>query len=270
MEHSKKERQAMTHDTVPVAHRELERGNGVALWRQIQAVLEHDLRSGYVAAGEKLPTERQLAQRFGVNRHTVRQALAELARKELIVVEQGRGAFARRDKLDYALARRVRFSENLLRQSRIPSERLLGSDKVQAGRKAAEALQVLPATMLLRLRTLGNADGRPLCCTTHYFPYGRFAGFAAVYGQLHSVTAAFRALGVADYVRTSTRITSRMPDAAEVRALGLARQTPVLVVESVNADGAGTPVEYGVCVWAADRIQFVIDAAENVCGGTGG
>ncbi|OBQ52750.1 GntR family transcriptional regulator [Halodesulfovibrio spirochaetisodalis] len=238
----------------------LVRAKGVTLWHQIQSVLEKELYEGAYPAGEKLPTEKQLADRFNVNRHTVRQALAELVRKELITVEQGRGAFARRDKLEYLLARRVRFRENLLRQSKVPSEELLESDVVSADSTCAKALCLRPTAAVVRLRSLGHADDHPLCCTTQFFPQERFPDFARIYAQTRSVTATFSVLGVSDYVRKSTRIMARVADSEEARLLKLGRNSPVMVVESVNVDSDGTPVEYGSCVWAADRIQFVVDA----------
>ena len=241
----------------------VKRGSGVALWKQIQSILERELLDGVFPAGERLPTEKNLSERFSVNRHTVRQAMAELVRKDLIVVEQGRGAFVRKGMLDYALARRVRFRENLLRQSKVPSEELLGADIVPADRKSGEALRVKPETALVRLRSLGNADGQPICCTTQFFPHGRFPEFANIYAEERSVTATFIRMGIPDYVRVHTRIMSRLPDAGEMRMLHITRHTPVMVVESVNADGDGIPIEYGKCVWAADRIQFVIDSVSD-------
>jgi DNA-binding transcriptional MocR family regulator len=50
-----------------------------ALWREIAETLEVEIARGHAAAGARLPTEAELAARFGVNRHTVRHALADLA-----------------------------------------------------------------------------------------------------------------------------------------------------------------------------------------------
>ena len=48
------------------------------IWTEIRNDLETDIRLGRFAAGTKLPTEAELAARFGVNRHTVRRAIASL------------------------------------------------------------------------------------------------------------------------------------------------------------------------------------------------
>ena len=54
------------------------RGRGVTLWRQIVDSLRADIEAGRLKAGEQLPTEPELADRFKVNRHTVRRAMAVL------------------------------------------------------------------------------------------------------------------------------------------------------------------------------------------------
>src|SRR5580704_3210773 len=96
----------------------IERGAGVALWRQIEERLQAEIAGGAVMPGARLPTEHDLAARFQVNRHTVRRALAGLVQRGLVRVEQGRGAFVQEDVIDYALGKRTRFTENILRHRR--------------------------------------------------------------------------------------------------------------------------------------------------------
>ena len=57
---------------------------GVTLWRRIADDLERAIATGELAAGERLPGEVEIAARFGVNRHTVRRALAALAGRGLV------------------------------------------------------------------------------------------------------------------------------------------------------------------------------------------
>ncbi|MBN8910269.1 MAG: GntR family transcriptional regulator, partial [Rhodospirillales bacterium] len=79
------------------------RNEGVALWRQIAGRLQQDIAGGGLPPGARLPTEAELSQQFGVNRHTVRRALEELSRAGLVRVEQGRGSFVAEDVLDYTV-----------------------------------------------------------------------------------------------------------------------------------------------------------------------
>jgi GntR family transcriptional regulator len=68
--------------------------NGVRLkHQQITEVLAKEIRSGHRSAGEQLPGEHALAQRFGVSRTTVRAALAELNEAGLIATRTGKGSY---------------------------------------------------------------------------------------------------------------------------------------------------------------------------------
>ena len=91
------------------------RVSGVTIWRQIAEELEDEIASRTYAPGGRLPTEMELSARFGVNRHTVRRAIATLEDRGLVRVERGRGTFVQTDTIDYVVGRRTRFSENLRR-----------------------------------------------------------------------------------------------------------------------------------------------------------
>ncbi len=238
---------------------QLERGGGIALWRQIQTELEQELDQGRYAAGSRLPTEKELSGRFGVNRHTVRRALAGLEEDGRIVVEQGRGAFVRGPVVSYTLARRVRFSQNILRQMRSPKGRLLESGVAPAGQEAAAALHIAKGDRISRLVILGEADGVPVLLGVSSFPHARYPNLIQAYKATGSITAALRQAGLGDYVRLRTTITARMPTAREAGLLDQPRARPVLVAESLNVTPQGEPVEWCVSCWAAERVQFAVE-----------
>ena len=65
----------------------------IPIWQSIAQSLQSEIAQGHYAAGDKLPTEAELALRFGVNRHTVRHALADLAQGGLVHARRGAGVF---------------------------------------------------------------------------------------------------------------------------------------------------------------------------------
>jgi GntR family phosphonate transport system transcriptional regulator len=237
----------------------LARGQGVALWRQIAASLEAEIAGGGRAAGDRLPTEAVLTARFGVNRHTVRRALEDLEARGLIRVEQGRGAFVAEDVLDYRLGPRTRFSEVIRRQNREPAGRILRTAEMPAETLLAEALGIRRGRMVLRVERLGLADGRPVVVGHHHFPLPRFALAAEALERDPSISAALAACGVPDYRRRSSRITARLPTPEEAELLQQSRSRPVLVAESLNVDAAGLPVDWTLAVYAAGRVQLLVE-----------
>ncbi len=235
------------------------RGQGVALWRQIAATIEGEIDRGGAAAGQRLPTEAVLTARFGVNRHTVRRALEDLEARGLIRVEQGRGAFVAEDVVDYRLGPRTRFSELIRRQNREPAGRILGVTEMPAETQLAEALGIRRGRLVLRAERLGLANGRPIVLGVHHFPLPRCAAAAEALEADSSITAALAACGIPDYRRQASRITARLPTPEEATLLQQSRSRPVMVAESLNVDPDGQPVDWTLAVYAAGRVQLVVE-----------
>ena len=67
---------------------EIQRKNGIAIWRQIADAIRADITAGKYKKGEKLPAEIALAEIFKVNRHTVRSAIAALVQEGVVFSDQ--------------------------------------------------------------------------------------------------------------------------------------------------------------------------------------
>jgi GntR family phosphonate transport system transcriptional regulator len=237
----------------------LRREAGRAIWRQIADAIAADIGGRALKPGERLPTETALAARFGVNRHTVRQALGHLQDRGVIQVEQGRGTFVARDPLVYPVGRRTRFTEIVRLQHRLPGGRLLRVRQVPAGPGAARDLEVAEGTPLQVLDVLHLADGQPLCVAAHHFVLERVGDLEPGFRAHGSITAALAGRGIADYVRRATRISARHPTSREVGLLAMPRTRPLLVAEAINTLVDGPPIELGVACFPADRVQIVLE-----------
>lgn len=257
-------------------HTPLSRRAGVALWRQISEALEREIREGVYVAGERLPTESELSERFSVNRHTVRRAMAELEERGFIDVAQGRGTFVHPGAIAYLIGKRVRFHEHMRRDDRDARFELLESDTEPApapimrellessiepaAAAIAKELEVPTGTLVVRLETRAHADGLPLSLASHYFPAPRFPGLADIFRETGSVTSSLARYGIADYTRRRTRVTVRLPNAREQRLLGITHSRPVMATEAVNVDTKGVVIEFGLTSFASDRIQLVFES----------
>ena len=229
------------------------------VWRQIARRLSAGIGPAGLKPGDRLPTEAQLAAEHGVNRHTVRRAIESLAQSGLVRVEQGRGTFVAEDMLDYEVLPRTRFSEWVRRQSREPSGEVLHVRTVAASAAVAAGLGVARGDLVVSYERLGLADGLPVGLTSHHFPAGRLPGIQDALERHPTITAALAAVGVANYVRRTTRVGARMPTAAEGALLRVSRSRPVLVCENVNVDDAGVVVEFGVSRHPSTRVQVVFE-----------
>ena len=129
--------------------------------RQIRQALADEIAAGTWHAGEPLPSEPQLAERFGVSRMTVRQALGDLAAQGLIVRRHGRATRVAAPPLEQALGpgRFYAFASEMARRGLPHQSRVLEVGLVTASHAARAALGIEPGGQVARitlLRLLGD------------------------------------------------------------------------------------------------------------------
>jgi GntR family phosphonate transport system transcriptional regulator len=240
------------------------RRSGVAVWKQIAETLATEIRDRTFAATGKLPSENELATRFGVNRHTLRQAVAALQVDGLIRVEPGRGMFVQHELLDYVLSRRTRFTENLQRQGLLPSKLLLTACELAAPERVADELKLSKGAKVLMVEMLDEANQQPIGLATAYYPAARFSGLLGMLTDGTRTTEILKHFGVQDYVRAKSRITTQMPSDETARLLKQPSNRPVLCVECLDVDMDNQPIKYGETVFCGDRIQLVVSTGDEI------
>ena len=234
-----------------------------SFWTRIAAELAEAIGSGIYPPGQRLPSEHALAEQFGVNRHTIRRSLAALCNQGLVRITQGSGTYVEDFAVDLVLGKRTRHQQGLAQAGLRGSLVLLHEQVLPTTAALAKALQVPARSKVLALRVVGNAEGQPLHVSERYFPLPRFERLAAVVRETGSITAGFAAHGVADYTRRESRITAELPDTQVAAELRQPASRPVLLVESLNVDTAGAPIEWARAWFAGDRVKLTIAHDEH-------
>lgn len=238
----------------------------MAIWQHISDTLIGEIESGVLDAGGRLPGDAELAVRFGVHRHTVRRALADLQGRGLVRSERGRGTFVVEDAIAYRWGTHTRFEENLLENMRIPSRRLLSIAKFGAPGELAQLLQIKPGRPIVMATLLGEADSIPVHLFRPYFSVDRFPGIKEVLEEAPvdqasnvSLASILARVGVNEFKRRNARLRCRLPSAEEARHLKMSPRDPVFETEILNVDGTGIPVFFGRTCICGGRIEFVFD-----------
>jgi GntR family phosphonate transport system transcriptional regulator len=228
------------------------------IWRVIRAKLATEIAEGLYLSGEKLPTESALAQRFGVNRHTVRHALSAMAEEGLVHARRGAGVFVTGQPTEYPIGKRVRFHQNIRAAGRMPAKEVLLLTTRRARPKEVEALDIAPEAQVHCYEGLSLADAHPIAIFRSTFPAEPFPTLLDALEELGSVTHALTQCGITDYTRTSTRLTARLADATQAGHLRIAQAAPILRSEAVNSGPDGTAIEYGLTWFSGDRVTLTL------------
>lgn len=229
-------------------------------WKRIAEALEEEIRSGHHAVGALLPPSAILAERFGVHRHTVRQAFKHLAEKGLVSVERGRGTEVLAQRFPYRIGRRVSLRTNFGAAGIAVTGRIISATRGSANPMVAEALEIAPGSAVHVVRTLSLADQVPVSTGLHYLDIARFPDFPdRLERSGASMSAAFASVGIPDYLRLSTRLSARIASNEESALLALPAGSPVLQSIGLDALPDQTPIQLVVGAFAGPRMEMIIE-----------
>lgn len=238
----------------------------MAIWQNISETLISEIEAGVLQSGGRLPSDGELAVRFGVHRHTVRRALGDLQARGLVRTERGRGTFVVEDAIDYRLGEQTRFEENLLENTRIPRRRLLAVAEYPAPDEIAGRLSVRAGEDLFVATLLGEADDLPVHLFRAYFSKAAYPDVPRVFAETTragfshlSLVEILEQAGIPYFRRKHVRVRCRLPDMDEARQLKMSPREPVFETSILNVDRQERPVFFGETCMCGSRIEFVMD-----------
>jgi len=219
---------------------------------QLQEILEGVV--GALDAGAVLPSERLLAQRYGVARATVTQAIDGLVSRGLVYRVHGSGTFVAEPKFRQPLTL-TSFTEDMRARGMTPGSVVRSQAIVPASEVVARHLALVPGTPVVHLERVRTADGEPMALERTHLPAQQLPGLedadltdASLYELLE------RTWGVrvaeADQWASVVRVTED-----EAALLHVSASQPALLFERVTRDPAGTPVEYVRSLYRGDRYE---------------
>jgi DNA-binding GntR family transcriptional regulator len=238
----------------------VDRASPVPLYFQLAQQLESAIRDGELAPGSRLENEVQLADRCGLSRPTVRQAIQHLVDKGLLVRKRGVGTQVVRAQVRRPIEL-TSLHDDLAAAGREPRTEVLGLDEIPAEDEVAKQLGVPPGTGIIRMRRLRYTGAEPLAVLTNYLPAELLAVTAADLAE-HGLYELLRAAGVNLRV-ANQEIGARAATAAEARLLDERRGVPLLTMTRTAFDDKGRAVEYGAHVYRASQYSFALTLVER-------
>ncbi len=238
---------------------------GITVWRQIVDDIQQRIDKGELQPGEKLPSEGALASMYGVNRHTIRRALQELAAIGRLRIEHGRGSFVAATVFDYQLEERPRFSEWVKKYNRPGS-----SEVLEAAIIPLQDLPELPRILryevfpnypnVAMVETLGKLGEHPVSIARHLFFGERLLGLVDDLQKGLGITASLKERGVGDYTRLKSTISAALPKARERQLLAIDNKSdPIFICENVNINQEGVGIEFSTVIYPASRVRLVYE-----------
>ena len=233
--------------------------SGVPLYRQIEADLRDQIRSGKLAPGARVETEAELTLRRGVSRATVRQALGGLIADGLLEVRRGLGTFVTAPRFEHTIGGFYSLSREIERHGLRPGTRVLALGIQPADKTTAEMLVLDIGTPVVALRRVRLAGEDPLVVETSYLPAARFPGLELVdFRSVHLYDTLAAHYGCRAVRARETFAPAKVTD-EEAMLLNQPVGEAVLHIERVAFDQDGAPIEFCRSTIRGDRYRYAVE-----------
>ncbi|GAB7041944.1 MULTISPECIES: GntR family transcriptional regulator [Catenuloplanes] len=225
--------------------------------RRIADDLRASIERGELPPGGKLPSERDLASRYGTARNTAREAISILQSEGLVIAQHGRGVFVRPQTPLMRLgsnrySRRLRsetglspFRIEVTKQGRVPKAECRSVTTEPPPADVADRLGIDPQTPVIRRENWYFADDEPVQVGVTYIPVD-IAGDSPLASEKKlgkgSIYARFEDLGY-PIARIREEISARMPNPEEMTGLAMPPGVPVIEVLHTSLDEQRKPFE---------------------------
>lgn len=240
------------------------------LYRRIAAELRDAIRRGDLAPGQRVPSETELGEQYGVSRMTVRLAVGVLRGEALVVTQQGRGTFvherppARLPSTRYTRAARAEglgpWEATTAAAGMVGSVRVVAVERAPADDEVAAWLEVEPGAEVIVRRRVMYLGNEPVQAYDGHYPTDLFAG-TELEGDAFIAGGVYPAMERAGYAPAmlTEQVSARLAAPEEVAALALGPAVPLLVALRVTRDAGGAVLEVLRVRAAADRNLFVYE-----------
>ncbi|WPN48809.1 MULTISPECIES: phosphonate metabolism transcriptional regulator PhnF [unclassified Pseudomonas] len=223
------------------------------VYRELADILRRELAE--YRAGDFLPGEVMLAERFGVNRHTLRRAIDELVFEGSLLRLQGKGTQVLERPLIYSMTADSAYSQSLSAQGHGVEAVLLKRRYCFASREEAQHLGIAEMAPMIELQTLRKLDNQPVSLIRHRYCASHAPLLADYCGGSLRKYLSERDLPL---TRTQSLIGARLPNREEAALLLMPRHLPALSVFTLSRDRDGRAVELAQSTSRSDRFQYQV------------
>jgi GntR family transcriptional regulator len=191
-----------------------------------------------------------------VSRTTIRKAIQELERVELIEIRRGRGTFVRSEKITQELTGLTGFVEDMMAIGLHPSARMLGNATVKASAEVAKQLGVPIGTDVMQIRRVRMADDVPISLDETYLPIDLGQKVVENDLEIHPIFSLLEGKYDTPLLEADYRLEAISADQPVAEALGIEVKSPILLIERTEIDRSSHPCGGHLLVMVGSALAF--------------
>ncbi len=233
----------------------IDRESYVPAYAQLVRILTGQIAAGVFRPGDRLPSEAQLCERYGVSPMTVRRVVNILADQGLVTTERGRGTFVRPLELGTATFDLDRLQQ-LFRDEDQSTVKLLEARITSATERAARKLAIEVGDRTVFIRRLIFRNKEPMLLHREHVIYDPSRPIVEAEMEVTALRGLFSGGGGSDLKRGDLTIETTLLTEEEAALLHSETGVPAFRLEHIFYDFDDQPVSWGWFICSGDRLRF--------------
>ena len=230
-----------------------------AIYIRIHDEIKHQIETGVFEVGQRLPSERVMAEQFGVSRMTLRQAVTSLVEEGILTRYVGSGTFVASDRVREKMRGTTSFTEIIQNLGKTPSSKVLSYQKTKANEVECDKLQLKKGAQIIRMERIRYADELPICYEVASIPYRLIEDWAKNDSANHfydTLANAGKKIG-----RSEQIISAKIVNKEIANFLSIKQSSAILALTQVSyfANSDETPFEYVLSQYVGERFEFYLE-----------
>jgi GntR family transcriptional regulator len=240
----------------PFGSGDVNKDSSVPIYSQVERIVMDLIDSGRLSAGQRAPSEREIAETLGISRMTARAAMSNLVADGYLYSVPGKGTFVSNPKMRQELLELTSFTEDMRNRGLKPGSRLLDIGVThQASEKIYRTLELPVGEDLIRIHRLRTADEEPMCLETSYLPRSYVPWLLEEDFESGSLYLGLESHGI-ELVRAEEHLEATLVRETESELLTVPVGSPALLIERTTYTEGDRPIEYVKSLYRGDRYRF--------------
>ncbi|WP_273340686.1 GntR family transcriptional regulator [Alloiococcus otitis] len=233
----------------------------LSVYIKIHNQMREQIKQGLWKEGQKIPSERNLADRYNVSRMTARAAINSLVADGILERRVGSGTYVSVSKIKEKLNGLASFTETVEKLGKQPSSKLVAYYTKNANSSEVDKLQLQAGEKVLVLERVRYADQVPICYEQASIP-NRIADQLSKENITSHLYQSLEEEGILQVAYADQTISASWANEAVADMLEINRGDAILSLRQVTYSQEGQAFEYVRSKYVGDRYEMVIRSSK--------
>lgn len=227
------------------------------IYLQIREIVRNNIEEGVYPPGTAIPSENDLADTYGSDRHQVRNAIDALVHEGLLKRVPGKGVYVLSGKMERNLDDLQGFTQTMLEDHVVPSFKIMAKTPRKAGMKYSILFGIRPEDQIYYVKRVCYANSEPVSLEEIIIPHYVVPKLGGIDLTVFSIYEVYNMYGIkVDRARQTLDIVH--PDQNDARMLDLEPGMPVMLFQCTTYDDLGRVIEFDRNYARGDKCNFSV------------